>query len=90
MKGLCGMCGEREFQQVLCRTDNPDEQWLVCLECALSLLGDPDLAPMWRRVGPAHAAAWQFPATGVDPTSESALDDGDTSETSGPRGPFLQ
>jgi hypothetical protein len=57
MKNLCGMCGERQSDEELCRTDNQNERWLVCPECAQIMLNDPNLAPMWQKTDQTRAAA---------------------------------
>ena len=40
MKDICGMCGEREAEQELCRTENHNDRWAVCCG-AQSMLNDP-------------------------------------------------
>ena len=59
MKDVCGMCGEREAEQELCRTENHNDCWAVCWDCAQSMLNDPTIAWMWQtadqqRVAQAH------------------------------------
>jgi len=49
MKDLCGMCGEQESKQELCRSDNHYDRWQVCLRCAQIMLEDPILAGIWQR-----------------------------------------
>jgi hypothetical protein len=51
MADVCRMCGKRESEHELCRTENHDERWLVCSDCAQIMLGDPNLAGMWQRTG---------------------------------------
>ena len=49
MKEECGMCGERQAEQELCRTENHNERWSVCRECARLMLDDPHLSRMWQK-----------------------------------------
>ena len=50
MNSLCGMCGERESNQELCRTDNPaGDRWSVWSECAQLMLTKANLAGIWQR-----------------------------------------
>ena len=65
MKDLCGMCGERKSEQELCRSDNHNDRWRVCLECACTMLENPDLSGMWQPTG--HAAALgHLPSAAMD------------------------
>ena len=49
MNSPCGMCGERESNQELCRTDNLGDRWSVCSECAQLMLTNANLAGIWQR-----------------------------------------
>jgi len=60
MKDLCAMCGERKSEEELCRTENRNDRWRVCLECASIMLEDPNLAGKWQRVGEGRAEAGGF------------------------------
>ena len=56
MNSICVMCGERKSDQELCRTENPDERWHVCPECARAMLHSADLAGMWQRTDKGRGA----------------------------------
>ena len=60
MESLCGMCGERQSNQGVCRTDDRNDRWSVCDECAQLMLNSPDLTAMWMRTEKGETATFGF------------------------------